>query len=182
MCGKNFRLALQGALVVVMTVALPTRADEPTGEYKVKAAFIYNFAQFVDWPDTAFTTADAPFVVAVVGKDPFEGILEQVVAGKHVGARRVVVQHFDSADQIGACQILFVPTTEDDSLSRIVQKVQNSAVLTIGESEDFCSSGGFIRLFTEDNKVRFEINQEAAEQVGLRISSKLLKLARIFKK
>ena len=103
-------------------------------------------------------------------------------AGKRVGARRVIVKHFDSADQIGPCQILFVPMTEDDSLSGIIQKVQNSAVLTIGESEDFDSSGGCFRFFTDDNKMRFEINQDAAEQAGLRVSSKLLKLAKIFKK
>ena len=169
-------------MTVAFSIALPARADEFAGEYKVKAAFIYNFAQFVDWPETAFSSADAPFIVAVVGKDPFEGILEQVVAGKRVGARRVIVKHFDSADQIGPCQILFVPMTEDDSLSGIIQKVQNSAVLTIGESEDFDSSGGCFRFFTDDNKMRFEINQDAAAQAGLRVSSKLLKLAKIFKK
>src|ERR1700722_644095 len=182
MRGKTFRLTLSLAIAVVFTTAQSGRADESAGEYKVKAAFIYNFAQFVDWPDTAFTSADAPFVVAVVGKDPFDGILEQVVAGKRVGARRVVVKHFNSADQIGPCQILFVPMTEDDSLSGIIQKVQNSAVLTIGESEDFDSGGGCFRFFTEDNKMRFEINQDAAEQAGLRVSSKLLRLAKIFKK
>jgi hypothetical protein len=182
MRNRNFRLMLSLSVAAIFTIALPAHADEVAGEYKVKAAFIYNFAQFVDWPDTAFTSADAPFVVAVVGKDPFEGILEQVVAGKRVGARRVIVKHFDSADQIGPCQILFVPMTEDDSLSGIIQKVQNSAVLTIGESEDFDSSGGCFRFFTDDNKMRFEINQDAAEQAGLRVSSKLLKLAKIFKK
>jgi len=170
------------AVAVVSTIALPAQADEGAGEYKVKAAFIYNFARFVDWPDTAFSSADAPFVVAVVGKDPFEGILEQLVAGKQVGARRIVVKHFDSADQIGPCQILFVPMSEDDSLSGIIQKVQNSPVLTIGESEDFDSSGGCFRFFTDDNRMRFEINQDAAEQAGLRVSSKLLKLAKLFKK
>ncbi len=182
MRGKKFRLTLSVAVAVVSTIARPMRADEATAEYKVNPDFIYNFAQFVDWPDKAVTSGDAPFEVAVVGKDPFDGILEQVVAGKRIGSRRVVVQHFDSADQIGPCQILFVPTTEDDSLGRIIQKVQKNAVLTIGESDDFASTGGCFRFFTEDDKMRFEVNQEAAEGAGLRVSSKLLKLARIFKK
>jgi YfiR/HmsC-like len=182
MRGNHFRLMLGLAMAVVFTIARPMRADESAGEYKVKAAFIYNFAQFVDWPDKAFAGSDSPFVLAVVGKDPFDGILEQVVAGKLIGGRRIVVQHFDSVDQIGTCQILFVPTTEDDSLSQIIQKVHSSAVLTIGESDDFDSTGGCFRFFTEDDKMRFEVNQEAAEVAGLRVSSKLLKLARIFKK
>src|SRR5580658_8662880 len=117
MRNRNFKVMLSLSVAAIFTIARPAHAYEVAGEYKVKAAFIYNFAQFVDWPDTAFTSADAPFIVAVVGKDPFEGILEQVVAGKRVGARRVIVKHFDSADQIGPCQILFVPMTEDDSLS-----------------------------------------------------------------
>src|SRR5580704_2288249 len=154
MCRQTNRFKPLLAIAAIIGLALLCGTDESSQEYKVKAAFIYNFAQFVDWPDTAFTSADAPFIVAVVGKDPFEGILEQVVAGKRVGTRRVIVKHFDSADQIGQCQILFVPMTEDDSLSRIIQKVQNSAVLTIGESEDFDSSGGCFRFFTDDDKMR----------------------------
>jgi YfiR/HmsC-like len=182
MCSKNFIFTLWGTLIVVLTLALSVRADEPAREYKVKAAFIYNFAQFVDWPTSAFESADAPFVVAVVGKDPFNGLLEEVVAGKRVGGRTVVVQHFDSSAGIGQCQILFVPMTEEGSLGTIIQKMQNKPVLTIGEVDDFTEEGGCFRFFTEDNKMRFEINQDAAEQAGLRISSKLLRLARIFKK
>src|SRR5580700_950009 len=150
MRNRNFRLMLSLSVAAIFTIARPAHADEVAGEYKVKAAFIYNFAQFVDWPDSAFTSADAPFVVAVVGKDPFDGILDQAVAGKKVGARQVVVRHFDSVDQISHCQILFVPTTEEDSLARIIQKVGNSPVLTIGETDSFPLAGGCFRFFTED--------------------------------
>src|SRR5277367_3702098 len=144
MCSKNFKMFWRTVLLVVMFAA-PLRADEPAREYKVKAAFIYNFAQFVDWPDSAFNNADAPFVVAVVGKDPFEGILEEMVAGKRVGGRTVVVEHFDSSEQIHECQILFVPMTEEDALGAIIEKLQHKPVLTIGEADDFTKEGGCFR-------------------------------------
>ena len=92
------------------------------------------------------------------------------------------IRHFDSVDKIGPCQILFVPTTDDDKEAKIIQKVKGKHVLTIGESENFDSSGGCLRFFTQDNKIRFEINTGSADQEQLKISSKLLKLARIFEK
>lgn len=177
---NQFRSLL--AIAAVLVLALPCGADEPSQEYKVKAAFIFNFAKFIEWPREVFSSADAPFVIAVVGADPFNGALEQAVAGKKVGTRRVEIRHFDSVDKIGPCQILFVPTTDGESQARIIQKVENDHVLTIGESDDFDSSGGSLRFFTEDNKMRFEINTDATDQAKLKISSKLLKLAKIYKK
>jgi hypothetical protein len=172
----------RSALIAVLGLALLCGGDEPSQEYKVKAAFIYNFARFIEWPTGAFTSADAPLVIAVVGTDPFSGSLEQAVVGKVVGNRRVEIRHFDSVDKIGPCQILFVPTTDDNTESAIVQKVRNDHVLTIGESDNFAAQGGSLRFFSQDGKVRFEINTDVTDQAQLKISSKLLKLARIFKK
>jgi len=167
----------------MLTIAFSARADDDSRrEYKVKAAYIYNFAQFVEWPDSAFASPDAPFVVVVVGKNPFEDLLELAVGGKTIGNRRAVVQHIDSIDQLGACQILFIPATDDESLAEIVRRVRTRPVLTIGENDDLCILGGCFRLFTEEGRLRFEINREVAENAGLKISSKLLKLARIFRK
>jgi hypothetical protein len=170
------------AIAALLGVALICRADEPSREYKVKAAFIYNFARFIEWPPEVFADSEAPFVVAVVGKDPFDGALEQVASGKKIGARRVEIRHFDSIDDIGPCQILFVPITDDDSEARTIRKIENGHVLSIGEGEAFTANGGTLRFFSEDNKIRFEVNTDAADRASLRISSKLLNLARIFKK
>jgi hypothetical protein len=170
------------AVITLLGLALLCGADEPSQEYKVKAAFIFNFARFIDWPAVVFATDDAPFVIAVVGTDPFNGALEQAVAGKKIGGHRVEIRHFESAENVGPCQILFVQSTDDDTQGRIIQKVQGSAVLTIGESENFTSNGGAFRFFTEDNKMRFEVNTDATDRARLRVSSKLLKLARIFKR
>jgi hypothetical protein len=170
------------AILAAMGLALLCGSGEPAQEYKVKAAFIYNFARFIEWPQEVFASADSPFVIGVVGTDPFNGALEQAVTAKKVGTRRVEIQHFDSVDQIGPCQILFVPTSDDESETKIIQKVENDHVLTIGESDSFDSIGGSFRFFTEDNKMRFEVNTDATDHAKLKISSKLLKLARIFKK
>ena len=156
--------------------------DEPSQEYKLKAAFICNFARFIEWPPGSFANDDAPFVIGVVGADPFNGALEQAVAGKKVGSRRVEIRHLGAVDKITSCQILVIPTTDDESESAILRKVGKDPVLSIGESDSFCALGGCIRFFTEDNKMRFEINVDATDQAQLKISSKLLKLARIFKK
>ena len=98
-----------GVVIAVVTATLPCRADAPTREYQVKAAFIYNFTQFVQWPDAAFASKDSPFVVATIGADPFNGALDAAMAGKTVANRSVTVQHFASADGLGPCQLLFVP-------------------------------------------------------------------------
>jgi hypothetical protein len=179
---RKSHLSFAWTLAVALVIALTAGADDSSKEYKVKAAFIYNFAQFVDWPDSAFVSSDAPFVVVIVGKDPFNGLLDRAVGGKSVGNRRAVVQHIDSIDQIGSCQILFVPQTDDDSLTQILKKIQDRPILAIGENENLPSLGGCCRFFTEDDRVRFEINLDAANAANLKISSKLLKLARIYQK
>ena len=182
MSWHRYKFKALSALVAGLGFALLCGAGEPAPEYMVKAAFIYNFARFIEWPNEVFASGNAPFVIAVVGDDPFKGALEQAVAGKKVGNRNVEIRHFDSVDKIGSCQILVVPTTDDEAEAQILRKVEKDHVLTIGESDNFSSIGGCIRFFAEENKVRFEINTDASDHAGLQISSKLLKLARIFKK
>jgi hypothetical protein len=169
-------------LVVTLTLALPCRADAPTREYQVKAAFLYNFTQFVEWPDSAFASKDSPFIVATVGDDPFSGFLEKLTADKIAADRPIRIVHFDSPDHIAYCQVLFVPASQAGSIAVILDKVGQRPVLTVGETESFTSSGGTMRFFLEDNRMRFEINTDAAESSGIKVSAKLMKLARIFKK
>jgi hypothetical protein len=170
------------AIAATLWLANACRADDPSQEYKVKAAFIYNFARFIEWPASAFSSSDAPFVIGVVGTDPFDGALDQAVAGKKVGSRAVVVKHFKSADDITSCQILFLATNDEDAQAKILQKVRNEKVLTIGESDTFTTNGGCLRLFLDDSRMRFEINTDATDEAKLKISSKLLRLAKIFRK
>jgi len=170
------------AVVALMTVALPCRADAPTREYQVKAAFVYNFTQFVEWPDSAFASKDSPFVVATVGADPFNGALEQAMAAKSVGDRLMAVAHFASIDTVGPCQLLFVPASRQSSTRALCDKLDGKPVLTVGESDEFCADGGAIRFFIEDNRIHFEINPDPIAAGGLKVSAKLMKLARIYRK
>ena len=149
---------------------------QTANEYQVKAAFILNFARFVDWPGDAFGDGGS-LVVGVVGDDPFRGALDQL-SGDSVNGRRLVVKRLRSTDNLRACQILFVSSSERNRLGKIMESVRGASVLTIGEVPQFNQIGGVIRFIVQDNKVRFEINTNAAGQARLRISSKLLALSK----
>lgn len=155
-------------------------AEAPSREYQVKAAFLYNFTQFVEWPGSSFASGDAPLVIGVAGpSDPFEGALEQAMAGKTAGHRPIVVKHFESPAQLEPCHLLFVPHSREDWLPKASQAQGGRPCLTVGETDDLMEKGGTIAFFTEDGKLRFEVNEEAVEKAGLKVSSKLLKLAKI---
>jgi hypothetical protein len=130
-----------------------------SSEYLIKAGFIYNFAKFVEWPSTAFAEPDSPIVIGVLGTDPFGDIINHVVEGKKIGAR--------------------VSSSEKLHFEEIVDAVKGLPILTVGETPGFAERGGMIRLMLEDNRVRFEVNVDAAHYGNLNISSRLLTLARI---
>jgi len=161
---------------------LPCRADGPSREYEVKAAFLYNFTRFITWPPSAFAADDSPFVVGVVGDDPFNGALQDAMSGKSVHNHPIQVKHFDSAANVGDCQILFVPASEDSELSDIISAEGKKPVLTVGESDAFCPAGGCLRFFIDDDRVRFEIAPDAMDAAGLKVSAQLMRLAKIFRK
>jgi hypothetical protein len=171
-------LAMCIAGVVILMPA--AKADEPSREYQIKAAFIYNFVQFVDWPSSAFESDTSVIAIGVLGANPFGDVLERTVAGKTVKGRSLVVHYFSRIDDVGQCQVLFVGSSDQGFLAALHDKLKDKSVLTIGEDEEFLWTGGVIRFFSDDNKIRFEINQKAAEQAQLKISSKLLRLAKIF--
>jgi hypothetical protein len=170
-----------GALVVLLSVvgARWVSAQAITSsEYQVKAAFLFHFAQFVDWPPEAFKDADAPLTYCTVGEDPFRGALDASMSGKTIDGRPVRVLHFKLAQEVRTCQILFLGTPEKKSLAATLVNLGASPVLTVGESQNFIQQGGMIGFLWEDNKVRFEINLDAAERARLKISARLLTLAK----
>jgi len=145
-------------------------------EYQVKAAFILNFARFVGWPGDAFADGGS-LVVGVVGDDPFSGALDQL-SGNTVNGRRLTIRRLRASDDLRACQILFVSSSERNRLAKIIESIRGGSVLTIGELPQFNQVGGIIKFVVRDNRVRFEINTGAAGQARLRISSKLLALSK----
>jgi hypothetical protein len=178
------RCALVGLVVGLSLLAfpLPTRAQgEVNSEYRVKLAFLYNFAQFVQWPADAFSGSAAPLVICVDGDNPFQGEIEESLRGRAVEGHPIQLRRLRPEENPHACQIIFVRATEMKAASRIFAGSKNSTTLTVGEANGFAQRGGIINLTREENRLRFEVNVTAAAQTRLKISSKLLVLAKIVK-
>src|SRR5665213_2368272 len=145
-------------------------------EYQLKSAFIYNFAKFIDWPTETSTNDKPPFIIGVLGDNPFGNNLEQIIAGKQINERPVSVQFFHTAAEATNCQILFISKSEKKHFSEIIKSLHGIAILTVSETDQFIESGGMINFVEADSKIRFQINDKAAQAAGLKISSKLLGL------
>jgi hypothetical protein len=146
-------------------------------EYEIKAVFLFNFAQFVDWPPEAAASPQAPLIIGVLGDDPFDGYLDDTVRGEKLNNRPFVVQRFRRVEDIDGCQVLFIGHTNSRELVHILAALKGRSILTVGDTEGFAEDGGIIRFITENNRIRFRINVDAAEAAHLVISSKLLRLA-----
>jgi hypothetical protein len=158
----------------------PVRADSTTpSEYELKAAFIYNFAKYVHWPEASTSETRKPIAIGVIGKDPFGQALDDAMRGRSLEGRAVVVRRFSRVEEVADCDILFISSSEKNNLPRILEVLHKAPVLTIGDMNRFAERGGMINLTTEEARVRFEINVEAAERAGLKPGSQLLRLARI---
>jgi hypothetical protein len=149
-------------------------------EYQIKAAFLFNFAQFVEWPPEAFPDKDTPLVIGIIGDDPFGPFLDEFVRGEKVSNRGLKIERYRQIEDIKICHILFVSSSEIHRIDGILSGLKNRSVLTVGDFENFAQGhGGMIRFITEKNKIRFRINLDAAKASGLTISSKLLRSAEI---
>jgi len=151
-------------------------AAQSPDEYRVKAAFILNFARFVDWPPDSFSERGV-LAVGIIGDNPFGGSLDQL-NGTTVNGRRIAIRRFKFGDYLRGCQILFVSSSERNRLGKILDSVKGGSVLTIGELPQFNQTGGVIKFVIQDYRVRFEINPGAAGHARLRISSKLMALSK----
>ena len=152
---------------------------EISAEYRVKAGFLFNFPQFVEWPESAFLTPQDPIVIGVLGDDPFGDYLDELVRGEKIGRRAVVVRRFARVEAVSACQILYLGREQRLQPAPPLTGLAGRSILTVGESEGFERSGGIIRFSIENGKVRLRVNASAAKASGLAISSKLLRLSTI---
>jgi hypothetical protein len=148
-------------------------------EYQIKAVFLFNFAQFVEWPTNAFPEAQTPLIIGILGNNPFETYLDGTVQGEKVNGHPLVVQRFSRAEDLKKCQILFISQSESKRVNRILANLKGQNILTVSDIDGFAKNGGVIRFVTEQNKIRFRINLEAAKNANLTVSSKLLRLAEI---
>jgi hypothetical protein len=164
--------------VVLCSLTIGTRA-QVAGEYQVKAAFLYNFAKFVAWPPGSFSDGSTPIRICILGQDPFGPELRNITNDKTVNGRKLEVDQVIDLQVARTCHILFIASSEKTQLKRTFESLRGADVLTVGETKGFAELGGIVNFVLEDNRVRFEVNQKAAAQAGLTISSKLLAIAKL---
>ena len=154
-------------------------AQATSKEYQIKAAFLFNFMQFVEWPPTVFKNTDDPFRIGVLGQDPFNAALEDTVQGETISNHKIIVEHAMQVDDLKNCQLIFISKSEKKHVTEILSALDDKPVLTVSEIEGFAERGGGINFYLEGNKVRFEVNPDAARHDGLKVSSQLLSLGKI---
>lgn len=154
-------------------------AQEALSEYQVKAAYLFNFLKFVEYPSESFADPLAPIVIGVVGEDPFGSTLPQVVIGKTVQGRDLIVHVYRTGENLRGAHILFISASERKRLPMILSGLAGSSVLTVSDAPGFLDAGGMIQFLSESGRVRFAISVNAANRAKLKFSSKLLSLAKV---
>lgn len=154
-------------------------AHAQSAEYKIKAAYLFNFAQFVDWPTNRFTNETSPIIVGVLGRDPFGPILDQILQSEVVKNRKIEVRRYRSVKETQECHMLFISATEAPNIKSILASLKGQSILTVADMDDFAVNGGMIRFLSEKNKIRFRINLQSIKEAHLFVSSKLLQLAEV---
>jgi len=145
-------------------------------EYEVKAAYLYNFAKYVDWPASTPRRENASLTICIVGKSPLNDVIE-TLAGKTIKNRRLVIRQFSRIEDLSECNILFVNAAVKTSLTQLLASISPRSILTVSDCKGFAAAGGMIELVPAGDKIKFDINNRAAQLVNLRISSHLLRLA-----
>jgi uncharacterized protein DUF4154 len=172
---------------VLLTLLLTThlvatqegRAQGALTEYQVKAAYLFNFLKFVEFPNESFADPLAPIIIGIVGDDPFGSALPQVVTGKTVQGRDLVIRSYRAGEDLRGAHILYISASEKKRLPVILSSLHGSSVLTVADMDGFLEAGGMIQFLNENDRVRFAINVDATNRARLKMSSKLLSLAKV---
>ncbi len=175
--GRRGRFAL--ALLLLCAWIPSAGAEDAAQEYELKAAFLLNFARLVEWPDSAFESPAAPIRIAVFGDDPFRGALDRVLEGQKVADRPLESIRVHAADEARRCHVVFVPRSETERFGALRKALGGAQVLLVGETKNLAERGAAINFYREGGRLRFEINRSVAERAQLKVSSRLLRLARI---
>lgn len=166
------------AFLVYASMVTNSRAESRNArEYQIKAAFLYNFGKFIDWPAESFENESAPVVYCIIGQDPFGNILDKTVKGKTLKGRRLIIERRMTVSRLSSCHLLYISKSEQLRVEQIFEPIKYSSVLTVGDMEGFANLGGIINLITRGNRIIFQINIDAANRARLKLSSRLLKLA-----
>ena len=176
---SSLRLHLSLGLIV-MNLLIPKVAvgQDSAGEYELKAAMLYNLTRFVEWPASAYADEQAPTVLCILGRDPFGDALTSL-ATKQIGGRPVQIRRVPNDKEIRGCHVVYISSSERKTVAQILATLKGSSILTVGEMAQFAARGGMVQFSLEEKQVRFEVNLDAASHADMKISSRLLVLARI---
>jgi hypothetical protein len=170
---------LRACCIWVVTFATThTFAQSKAEEYQVKAVFLYNFTQFIDWPEKAFNSPDEPFIIGIMGDDPFGNYIDRMVEGESIGTHPIKIKRCHDLRSALSCHILYINSFDREWLRTILNSVSQKNILTVSDYPSFNNLGGIIRFYTEDNKIRLQINLPRSKEAELSISSKLLSVAK----
>lgn len=164
------------ALALTLGLAAPGQAAEKPTEYQVKAAYLYNFAKFIHWPDSAFGGAKAPLVIGVLGTNDFNGKLRPLT-GRKIRNRVIEIKYFNTYQEIKNCQLLYISKSEEKNLQQILKGLAGQPILTVGETKYFVEFGGIIQFVTKRDRLRFSINRDVTQNNNIQIEAQLLSLA-----
>lgn len=185
-CSVSRRIAILAVAVLGLSLLLAPaglKAQQVATidrEYTIKAAFLYHFLTYIDWPEGTFTDSKQPFVIGIYQTDPFGAVLDKIAATKNVEGRPIEIRRLNSTDKLLECHIVFLASTVEAAVQKsVLGLLANSHVLCVGETEDFVEQGGAAQFFVEGNKVRFAFNTDVVDRSNLKVSSKLLSLAKI---
>lgn len=176
---------IAGRMIVMLFTAQAaciTGSGQTVSEYEVKAAYLYNFVKFVEWPSGTLRGQGEPLAICTLAENPFGDALDAAVAGKTLDGRRIVARQVTGAAQARGCQILFVSASSQKNFRTMAGELKASGILAVGESDGFLADGGVINFKLDSGRVRLQISMESAEQQKLKISAKLLSLAELVKK
>jgi hypothetical protein len=168
-------------LFLVLSIPLAPLQAQPSREYQIKAVFLFNFAQFTEWPTNAFAGPGEPIVIGVLGSNPFGDFLEDTVKNESVRGRHLLVQRYKTVEEIQTCHILYIGQSEARRLERVVAKLKGKPMLTVSDIPDAARGGVAIGLITERNHIKLQIGLAAIRSASLTVSSKLLRLGQIVK-
>jgi uncharacterized protein DUF4154 len=172
-------------LLLMLLLMLPSAgrsfaADPLTlSEYQIKAGFLFNFTRFVEWPESAFATPASPILICVAGETPLTDLLTDVIVGKIVDGRAVAIRRVNPSDDLHRCNLLFISASGERRAAEILASVKKANTLTVGETPGFAQGGGMINFAVQDNKVKLEMNLDAATRAGLKVNSKLIGVSRL---
>ncbi len=171
-------MAFLSALTALASALLLVQSPRAS-EYQLKAVFLFNFVQFVEWPAPATPDARLPLLIGILGDDPFGPVIDETVRGERLGARPIQIRRYRQVTDIAECDILFISRSEKERVPEILSALRNRRVLTVSDGDSFANRGGMIQFITDKNRIRLRINLEAAQAAGLTISSKLLRVAEV---